>query len=262
MCGMKRMRNLTVNEMVSSERDYVLDLELLIELYADPLTNKNIIPEQTHSSIFSTISNILNLNKSLLSKLEKYILSPEGPKISPFFTELVCSFSLLLLLSFFFLPFFPLLFSSLPPSSSFFSLFPLFLPLLPSFLPLPLHFSSFTFLPCILSYAPLPFHALLLLLLPPLLLLLPLLLPLPPLLLLLLPLPPLLLLLLPSPCFPFSSISFSLPFLYTIVVCTALINQIFYSPRLSLFPSPSPLLPSPLLPLPSVSNLLMELAIG
>src|SRR3990167_3550159 len=124
--GMKRMRNLTVNEMVSSERDYVLDLELLIELYADPLTNKNIIPEQTHSSIFSTISNILNLNKSLLSKLEKYILSPEGPKISPFFTELVCSFSP----SFSFFPssFFPLIFL---PSS--------FLPHSP--------FTSFTFLP-------------------------------------------------------------------------------------------------------------------
>ena len=131
-----RMRNLTINELIVTERDFIYDLKVMIKLFYKPLLRRNIISEQLVSTIFSHLLAIHDLNKSLLSELEKNIHFPSGPIISPSFQKLVCSYFIISSLSLLPSPFSILLlsffsflasFSSPPFSFPFPFTFPLYL---------------------------------------------------------------------------------------------------------------------------------------
>mmetsp|Transcript_12930 Transcript_12930/g.16170 ORF Transcript_12930/g.16170 Transcript_12930/m.16170 type:complete len:549 (-) Transcript_12930:69-1715(-) len=84
-----RLRNMTINEIVSTERDFKVDLETIVQVFYEPLVSTNIIDAQQCSSIFSNIAVIYDICKTTLSQLEKTIHLPEGPKISNCFSELI-----------------------------------------------------------------------------------------------------------------------------------------------------------------------------
>ena len=84
-----RLRNMTINEIVSTERDFKVDLETIVQVFYEPLVSSTIIDAQQCTSIFSNISVIYDICNTTVAKLEKTIHLPEGPKISDCFSELV-----------------------------------------------------------------------------------------------------------------------------------------------------------------------------
>ncbi|OUM62223.1 hypothetical protein PIROE2DRAFT_62021 [Piromyces sp. E2] len=60
-----------IYEMIDTEKDYVNDLSLIIELYIQPLQNNNIISKKDQNTLFSSIEQIYGVNKELLSLFEK-----------------------------------------------------------------------------------------------------------------------------------------------------------------------------------------------
>jgi hypothetical protein len=74
-----------INELVTSERSYIRRLQILKNDYADPLRrfarNKDtaIIPVYQANTLFGNIDNILPVNETFLTDLEKMI-APNGPQ--------------------------------------------------------------------------------------------------------------------------------------------------------------------------------------
>lgn len=58
------------NEILYTERDYVRDLELIVELFVNPLQKKNILDSASIQAIFSNIEVIIKINKAMLVRLE------------------------------------------------------------------------------------------------------------------------------------------------------------------------------------------------
>lgn len=83
-----RMRNLTINELIVTERDFIYDLKVMIKLFYKPLLRKNIISEQLLSTIFSHLLAIHDLNKSLLAELRKIFISLPVLFIFSFFSKI------------------------------------------------------------------------------------------------------------------------------------------------------------------------------
>ena len=84
-----RLRNMTINEIVSTERDFKVDLETIMEVFHDPLLSRNILDAQQLSSIFSNIGVICEICQTTIKQLEATIHHPDGPKISGCFDEIV-----------------------------------------------------------------------------------------------------------------------------------------------------------------------------
>jgi len=64
-------RQEVIYEMIDTERDYVNDLSIIIELYIEPLKNNNIISKKDLNTLFSNVEQIYGVNKELLSLFEK-----------------------------------------------------------------------------------------------------------------------------------------------------------------------------------------------
>jgi len=63
-------RELTLQELVSTEADYVRDLEILNTLFVQPLLDGEIISDAEHAQLFANVEQILLLNKSMLERLK------------------------------------------------------------------------------------------------------------------------------------------------------------------------------------------------
>lgn len=59
-----------VNELYSTERDYIRDLHILIEIFRDPMLEQKLINKEESSKLFSNIDLILTVNEELLKQLE------------------------------------------------------------------------------------------------------------------------------------------------------------------------------------------------
>jgi hypothetical protein len=69
-----------IYEMIDTERDYVNDLSIIIELYIQPLERDNIISKKDFNTLFSSIEQIYGVNKELLSLFENR--QQENPFVS------------------------------------------------------------------------------------------------------------------------------------------------------------------------------------
>eukprot|EP01119_Soliformovum_irregulare_P010085 TRINITY_DN2464_c0_g1_i1.p1 TRINITY_DN2464_c0_g1~~TRINITY_DN2464_c0_g1_i1.p1 ORF type:complete len:1117 (-),score=381.50 TRINITY_DN2464_c0_g1_i1:42-3215(-) len=69
----ERTRLNVINELISTERDYVRDLKLVETYFLKSLRENEIIDAQTISSIFMNVELLININKEMLDKLEQRI---------------------------------------------------------------------------------------------------------------------------------------------------------------------------------------------
>ncbi len=65
-----RQRALIMKELIDTERDYVRDLRIIVDVFYAPLKAKGILKEKDASRIFGSIPLMLNLNAQLLESLE------------------------------------------------------------------------------------------------------------------------------------------------------------------------------------------------
>lgn len=72
-------KGMIINEIITTERDYVRDMEMVINVFYLPLKNETILEEKELRTLFSNLETIVNVNKQLLAELEK-IESNSGPK--------------------------------------------------------------------------------------------------------------------------------------------------------------------------------------
>lgn len=73
----KRRMNVLV-EIVETEKDYYRDLEILNNLYLQPLRKGRILPDTELGLIFSTLPTLLSINKSLLDALQVRVNACQG----------------------------------------------------------------------------------------------------------------------------------------------------------------------------------------
>lgn len=59
-----------VNELYSTERDYLRDVHILIDIFRNPMLKQNLITPAESTKIFSNIDMILAVNEELLKQLE------------------------------------------------------------------------------------------------------------------------------------------------------------------------------------------------
>lgn len=64
----QQFRNQAIEEIITSEKSYLKQLEVLTDFFVNPL--KNIIETSTHTVLFGHIEMIYNLNVQLLQELE------------------------------------------------------------------------------------------------------------------------------------------------------------------------------------------------
>ncbi|ORX64662.1 Dbl homology domain-containing protein [Anaeromyces robustus] len=64
-------RQEVIYEMIDTERDYVNDLSIIIEVYIEPLKSNNILSKKDLNTLFSNVEQIYGVNKELLSLFEK-----------------------------------------------------------------------------------------------------------------------------------------------------------------------------------------------
>lgn len=84
-----RLRNLTINEFVKSERDFRLDMQILIDVFCEPLQNSGVITAQQYSTLFSNLSMIYEICCSIVSAMEEAVRDQEHPCLSSCFTQLI-----------------------------------------------------------------------------------------------------------------------------------------------------------------------------
>jgi len=64
-------RQEVIYEMIDTERDYVNDLSIIIELYIKPIRNNNILQKRDLNTLFSNVEQLYGVNQELLSLFEK-----------------------------------------------------------------------------------------------------------------------------------------------------------------------------------------------
>ncbi|ORX44374.1 Dbl homology domain-containing protein [Piromyces finnis] len=64
-------RQEVIYEMIDTERDYVNDLSIIIELYIKPMRNNNILSKKDLGTLFSNIEQLYGVNQELLSLFEE-----------------------------------------------------------------------------------------------------------------------------------------------------------------------------------------------
>ncbi|XP_014094430.3 rho guanine nucleotide exchange factor 39 [Bactrocera oleae] len=67
----KTLRFMAVDEIISSERSYLRQLELLMNYFVKPIKFHTLIDDHNHSFLFGQIEMIYNLNEELLRELEE-----------------------------------------------------------------------------------------------------------------------------------------------------------------------------------------------
>ncbi|KAL6042510.1 histone H3 domain-containing protein [Balamuthia mandrillaris] len=86
-----RHRIEAMKEIIKTERDYVADLQLLIDRYMHPLVQQGIIDKLQSNTIFSTMPTILGVNTQLLHGLlsldEQTWRTPQGEHIADLFLK-------------------------------------------------------------------------------------------------------------------------------------------------------------------------------
>eukprot|EP01102_Stenamoeba_stenopodia_P006579 TRINITY_DN1814_c0_g2_i2.p1 TRINITY_DN1814_c0_g2~~TRINITY_DN1814_c0_g2_i2.p1 ORF type:complete len:586 (+),score=123.34 TRINITY_DN1814_c0_g2_i2:84-1841(+) len=71
LSGEGRQRQMVIDEVLTTEEDYVNDLELTINLYLKPMREKKILESRALATLFSNIEMLYNLNKQFLSEFKK-----------------------------------------------------------------------------------------------------------------------------------------------------------------------------------------------
>jgi len=71
--GPEKSRQEVIYEIIETEKDYVRDLEIMIDLFVKPLKDKNILEAQDISKVFNNIEVIVNVNRTMLNDLEDRI---------------------------------------------------------------------------------------------------------------------------------------------------------------------------------------------
>ena len=90
----QRQRGLIISELIETEKDYVRDLRILIDVFYTPLKAKAVLKkEKSVSSIFSPISLMLNVNVELLASLQK-VDSPTLDTVCDAFLEIIPYFKM------------------------------------------------------------------------------------------------------------------------------------------------------------------------
>jgi hypothetical protein len=68
------VRAAVISEILKTERDYVLDLALMLDIHHTSLQQRKILPPQEIDTLFSTVPPIMGISKQFLSELEKVLL--------------------------------------------------------------------------------------------------------------------------------------------------------------------------------------------
>lgn len=68
---MENSRAKVINELLTTERDYINDLELLLNSFIMPVISHNIITQDEALTLFANVEIILAVSKRFLSSLEK-----------------------------------------------------------------------------------------------------------------------------------------------------------------------------------------------
>lgn len=90
------LRKECITEIYQTEKDYIDDLELIIDVFIFPLRTMQVLTEQAIYSIFSNLEVLINCNKTMLSELEKIIDATTGAEveIGEVFTKLADYFKM------------------------------------------------------------------------------------------------------------------------------------------------------------------------
>ena len=88
------LRKECITEIYQTEKDYIVDLEIIIDVFIFPMRTMQVITEQVIYSIFSNLEVLINCNKEMLRELEQVIDAETGAEvqIGEVFTKLVSIF--------------------------------------------------------------------------------------------------------------------------------------------------------------------------
>ncbi|KAM9963611.1 hypothetical protein ACTFIW_006847 [Dictyostelium discoideum] len=67
----KRFRIKIINELIETERDYVRDLNIVVEVFLNPIREKQLLSAKDINSLFSNIEILYSINMNVLKALEK-----------------------------------------------------------------------------------------------------------------------------------------------------------------------------------------------
>lgn len=83
----KKLRQQAMQEIVTSEKAYIAQLDKLMKFFVNPLKEKLLIDNNTHTALFGQLELIYNLNSELLTQLEENLddLGNAFLKLAPFF---------------------------------------------------------------------------------------------------------------------------------------------------------------------------------
>lgn len=81
------LRRKATEEILSSERSYIAQLDKLINFFVNPLKNLNLIDMGSHTILFGQLELIHNINNELMSRLENDLddVANAFLKLAPFF---------------------------------------------------------------------------------------------------------------------------------------------------------------------------------
>ena len=88
---MKSKKESVIHEIISTERDYVNDLEIITEQYLKTLEAKKLIRNDQRDAIFGNIDELIPIHSHLLSELEREF-DEEDPNFASVFVDFVRSF--------------------------------------------------------------------------------------------------------------------------------------------------------------------------
>ncbi|GAM23427.1 hypothetical protein SAMD00019534_066020 [Acytostelium subglobosum LB1] len=86
--GDTKMRNKVINELINTEKDYVDDLDLIINVIMMPLRDNKILSDKDINIIFSNIQVLLGVNQAMLENLVKTAKVNDGISMGPCFNLL------------------------------------------------------------------------------------------------------------------------------------------------------------------------------
>ncbi|KAK5582398.1 hypothetical protein RB653_003981 [Dictyostelium firmibasis] len=67
----KRFRIKIINELIETERDYVRDLNIVVEVFLNPIREKQLLSAKDVNALFSNIEILYSINMNVLKELEK-----------------------------------------------------------------------------------------------------------------------------------------------------------------------------------------------
>ncbi|CRL08681.1 CLUMA_CG021419, isoform A [Clunio marinus] len=81
------LRRKAIEEVLTSERSYIAQLDKLVNFFVNPLKNLNLIDINSHTTLFGQLELIHNINNELLTRLENDSDDVAGAflKLAPFF---------------------------------------------------------------------------------------------------------------------------------------------------------------------------------